>query len=93
MSYYTAGLRAKLLPDGFESHFRARSNANIAGEIRPPNDAGGVNEEFGRTRDVLAVGRCFGMQDSVGVNCRRIGIGEERIRIAARVAQLVRFGR
>jgi len=81
-------LTADLLQDHIECSFGTGTDSQIVRHIHPANDARGIDEEFGRPGDVLAVLAGFGMQDAVAANHPSLRIGEKRIGVSARMAEL-----
>ena len=72
---------------GLQHLLGARAHGNVLGEIHPANDAVGINQKFGWTRDVRAFRTGAGMQYIVPANNLRIRIGQQR----KRVPKLLRF--
>jgi len=78
--------------DRREGRFRAGADTDVVGEVLPSDGAGGVDEEFGGARDVLAVGAGLRVQDSVLTDGLSPGVGENGERIAAGLAEPLGVG-
>ena len=66
------------LVEGFEDLFWPNTNTDAFGEIHPTNRAGGINEKFGRPRDVGFFRPGARMEQIVTANHFRAGVGKER---------------
>ena len=70
-------------------HFlRARSHADVFCEIRPTHDTGTIDEEFGRTGDIVAIRSRGGMQKIVTADYVKVGIREKREGVPGLAAQV-----
>src|SRR4051794_39098409 len=66
---------------GRENRSRPGPHTDILGQIHPADAACRIDQEFGGSRDVLAVPAALGMQHSVLANGLSVGIGKNRKRI------------
>ena len=76
---------------GLEDLVGAGADAQIAGEIDPAYGAGGIEEELGGARDVVAVDAGALVQEIVAANHFGIGVGEECIGVAGLAAEILRL--
>jgi hypothetical protein len=81
-------LTADLLQDHVESDFWTGADSQVIGQIHPADHARGIDEEFGRPGDIVAIFAAFGVQDAVAANHFSFGIRKKRIRISAGMAEL-----
>jgi hypothetical protein len=69
----------------------ASANAKVAGQIYPADGAGGIQEELGGARDVVAVDASAFVKEIVAADHFGIGVGEERVGVAGFAAEILRF--
>src|SRR5262249_14251728 len=69
--------RADLI-EGFEHLFGARAHSNVVSEIHPSDNAIGIEEKFGRARNIRSFWSRPGMQDIISANDLRGPIGKQR---------------
>ena len=70
-------------------HFlSAWSHADVFCEIRPTHDTGTIDEEFGRTGDIVAIRSRGGMQKIVTADYVKVGIREKREVVPGLAAQV-----
>ena len=67
--------------------FRPRTHTDVFCQVYPTDFSGTVDQELGRTRDVLAVLATLWMEDAVAANHSGVRIGQNWKRISFRVAQ------
>ena len=64
---------------GVQHLFRPRADADVFGQIHPPDGAGGINQEFSRPRDIRTPRPSATMQKIVTTDHFRLCIREQRI--------------
>jgi hypothetical protein len=74
---------------GLQDLVGASANAEVAGEINPTDSAGGIDEEFGGARDVVAVDACAFVKKIVAADRLGIRVGEERIGVVGFAAEIL----
>ena len=83
-----AGATSKPVDRG-EGGFRPCAHADVVGQVNPADCAGGIDEEFGGSRDVVTRDTGFGMEYSVLANRLSVGVRKEWKRIPSRLAELL----
>lgn len=78
--------------DRREDGFRPGAHSDVIGQVRPSDLAGGIDDELGGARDVFTISAAVGVEHAVPANGFCLGVGEKRKRIAAGLAELLRFG-
>lgn len=64
------------------------AHANVFSEVRPTHRARAIDQELGRSRDVVAAGPAADVQQIITANHFCIGIGQEREGIAGLAAKV-----
>ena len=70
---------------------RLRADANVLGEVHPADNAGSINQELGRPRNVGMARSAFGVQQVVAADGLCFRIREKRKGIACTLAELSRL--
>jgi hypothetical protein len=65
----------------FEHLLGARAHGNVVSEVHPSNDPIGIEEKFGRARNVDSFGSSARVQHIVPANHLGVGIGQQRKRV------------
>ena len=72
---------------GVEHLVGAGTDAEVAGEIDPADDACGIDEKFGGARDVVAFDPSAFVKHVVAADCFRVGVREKRVGVSGFAAE------
>jgi hypothetical protein len=67
--------------------FGAGAHAEVVGEVDPANHTGRINQNFGRTGDIVAISAGPFVEQVVAADDFGVGVGEEGIGVAGFAAQ------
>jgi hypothetical protein len=70
----------------------AGADAEVAGEIDPPDGPGGIEEELGGAGDIVAVDAGAFVQEVVAADYLGVGVGEESVSVAGLAAEILGLG-